>query len=297
MKMIYSATITPFKDKTTVDQESLEKLLKFNLERGIKGFFFFGSMGEWALLNEKMRVEILEVATSVLKGKVEIIAGISSTGLNGILENMERASKFEVDSYAVMFPGCWAGPKDPVTYITNIAQISDRPIYLYYLPSYNGVSLTMEELKDILSHNNIKGIKNSSDSLKKRKELLILRKKINFLLFEGQEWVVDESLALGCDGALVGMGSLAGKLFSQIANAVDMGNLSEASKLQNILIEIFDGIYGKNLTTVWIGQKYALELLGLFNTHITLVPSERELTQSDKKRIELCINRYRDYLT
>ncbi len=297
MKLIYSATITPLKDETHVDQVSLERLLKFNLEMGIKGFFFFGSMGEWALLNNKMREEILEVGASLLKGKAEIIAGISSTGLNGILENMEKASKYGVDSYAVMFPSGWAGPQEPVDYLHHIADVSDRPLYLYYLPSYNGISLTKEELQNILKHTNIKGIKNSSDSLKKRKELLNLRKQIDFLLFEGQEWVVDESLFLGCDGALVGMGSLAGKLFSQIARAVDEGQFKEASRLQNILIEIFDGIYGKNLTTVWIGQKYALELLGLFSTHITLVPSQKELGREEKKRIENCVDKYREYLT
>ncbi len=297
MKLIYSATITPFKDTSTVDQDALEKLLKFNLKWGIRGFFFFGSMGEWALLNNKMRVEILEVATSVLKGKAEIIAGISSTGLNGILENIENISKYDVDSYAVMFPAGWAGPDDPVNYMEQIATTSDKPIYLYYLPGYNGVNLSKEQLRGILTHKNVRGIKNSSDSLKKRKELLFLRKELDFLLFEGQEWVVDESLTLGCDGALVGMGSLAGKLFVQIAKAVDKGNLKEASLLQNKLLEIFDGIYGKDLATVWIGQKYALELLGLFTTHITLVPAEKELAETDKIRIEHCIEQYRDYLT
>jgi NAD(P)-dependent dehydrogenase (short-subunit alcohol dehydrogenase family) len=51
---------------------------------------------------------------------------------------------------------------------------------------------------------------------------------------------VDESLRLGCDGALVGMASLGGRLFKAIARAVDEGDGEQAFRLQQVMIEIFD---------------------------------------------------------
>ncbi len=297
MKKIYSASITPFTDHAEIDRESLERLIRFNLSHKMDGFFFFGTMGEWAVLSERMKHELLEAAVNAIGNQAEIIVGISSTGMNGIFDNMEKFSRYDCHSYVVQLPGGWAKPADPVAYLHRIADKSDKPVYLYYLPHVNGVKLSKSQFLDLFSHSNIKGVKNSSDSLKTRKELLILKEKADFTLFEGQEWVVDESLALGCDGALVGMAPLGVKIFKMIASAVDNGNLDEAGNLQKIVIEIFDGVYGTNLETVWIGQKYALKLLDIFTSFKTLVPSnENALQEEEKKRIEACIDKYKEYL-
>lgn len=297
MKKIYSASITPFTDNEEIDTESVERLLNFDLERGVEGFFFLGTMGEWAVLDSSMKRVLLQTAGDVIGDRAEIIVGVHSTGLNGILENIENFSKYNCTSFAVQLPGGWAKPADPVSYMHRIADFSGKPVYLYYVPSANGVYFSKEQFADLFKHPNIRGVKNSSDSLKTRKELLLLKEKNNFTLFEGQEWVVDESLALGCDGALVGMAPLGAKLFKSIAAAVDSGDLEQAAEYQRIMLEVFDGIYGADLSTVWAGQKYALKVLGIFSTENSLVPSQRGVMNSEsRKRIEKCLDEYRSYL-
>ncbi len=297
LKKIYSASITPFTDKGTLDVKSLERLLEFNLGMGIEGFFFLGTMGEWAVQSNRMKLELLETAVSIIGDRAEIIAGVHSSGFDGILENIENCSKYNCSSFAVQLPGGWAKPEDPVGYMKEIADFSSKPVYLYYVPVTNGITFSKEQFADLFVHPNITGVKNSSNSLKTRKELLILRQQQDFLLFEGQEWVVDESLALGCDGALVGMASLGAKLFKMIAAAVDKEDFERARGYQEIMIEIFNGIYGNDLHTVWVGQKYALQCLGIFSSSKTLVPSQRNaLGKEDKDRIEHCIKKYREYL-
>ncbi len=297
MKKIYSASITPFTEKGDIDKKSMEKLLEFDLARGIEGFFFLGTMGEWAVLNSRMKQDILETAVEIIGDRAEIIVGAHATGFHGILENIENYSKYNCTSFAVQLPGGWARPDDPVEYMHRIADFSSKPVYLYYLPGVNGITFSKEQFSDLFGHPNIVGVKNSSDSLRARKELLLLKKKVDFLLFEGQEWVVDESLALGCDGVLVGMAPLGAKLFRNIADAVDSGDLGQAAEYQRIMIEIFDGIYGTGLNTVWAGQKYALKLLNIFSTEKTLVPSqENVLTEENRKRIENCLKDYTVYI-
>ncbi len=297
MKKIYSASITPFTEKGDIDKKSMEKLLEFDLARGIEGFFFLGTMGEWAVQNSSMKNDLLETAGEIIGTRAEIIVGVHSTGFHGILENIENYSKYNCTSFAVQLPAGWARPGDPVKYMHRIADFSYKPVYLYYIPGANGNKFSMEQFADLFGHPNIVGVKNSSDSLRTRKELLILKKKIDFQLFEGQEWVVDESLALGCDGALVGMAPLGAKLFRNIADAVDSGNPEQAAEYQRIMIKIFNGIYGPALSTVWSGQKYALKLLNIFSTEKVLVPSEENaLTEDAKKRIENCLKVYEKYL-
>ncbi len=297
MKKIYSASITPFTVKGDIDKKALEKLIEFNLERGVEGFFFLGTMGEWAVLSSAMKEDLLETAGGIIGSRAEIIIGAHATGLNGILENIEKYSKYNCHSFAVQLPGGWAKPSDPVSYMHKIADFSTKPVYLYYLPAVNGVGFSKEQFKDLFSHPRIAGVKNSSDGLRARKELLNLKRDVEFTLFEGQEWVVDESLALGCDGALVGMAPLGAKLFRSIADSVEVGDLEKARELQSILIKIFDGIYGTALDTVWVGQKYALKILDIFSSEKSLVPSqENALSPDSKKRIEICVDKYRAYL-
>ncbi len=297
MKKIYSASITPFTENEEIDTKSVERLINFDLERGIEGFFFLGTMGEWAVLDSSMKQDLLQTAGDVIGDRAEIIVGVHSTGLNGILENVENFSKYNCTSFAVQLPGGWAKPSDPVAYMHRIADFSAKPVYLYYVPTTNGIYFSKEQFEDLFKHPNIRGVKNSSDSLRTRKELLLMKDKSNFTLFEGQEWVVDESLALGCDGALVGMAPLGAKLFKSIASAVDSGDLEQAAEYQRIMLEIFDGIYGADLSTVWAGQKYALKVLGIFSTEKSLVPSQQDVMNSEsRKRIEKCLDEYRDYL-
>jgi 4-hydroxy-tetrahydrodipicolinate synthase len=297
MKKIYSANITPFDEDGNVDKESVVRLIEFNLSHGIDGFFFFGTMGEWAVLSEEMKCDLLKTATETIAGKVEVIVGISSFGMNAIKENIDKYKSYNANSYAVQLPGGWAAPADPVRYMHEIADAADKPVYLYYLPTVNGISLSKDQFFNIFSHKNIKGVKNSSNSQRTLKELLLLKRKVDFSLFEGQEWVADTSLAAGCDGALVGMAPLGGKLFKMIARAVDDGDLQQAGEYQSIMIDIFDGVYGKALDSVWSGQKYALTLLGIFGSEKTLVPREAAPIRAEvKERIESCIEQYKDYL-
>jgi dihydrodipicolinate synthase/N-acetylneuraminate lyase len=297
MKKIYSASITPFTEEGEIDKKSLERLIEFDIERGIEGFFFLGTMGEWAVLSSSMKDDLLETAGAVIGNRAEIILGAHATGLNGILDNIENYSNYNCSAFAVQLPGGWAKPVDPVSYMHEIADFSSKPVYLYYLPGVNGVSFSKEQFADLFAHPNIAGVKNSSDSLRARKELLTLRQRVDFTLFEGQEWVVDESLALGCDGALVGMAPLGAKLFRMIADAVDDGNTRKAAEYQKIMIEVFDGIYGVNLDTVWVGQKYALKVLNVFSNEKSLVPSQQNaLKDEHKERIEKCLEKYHDYL-
>ncbi|MPN65152.1 hypothetical protein SDC9_212931 [bioreactor metagenome] len=92
---------------------------------------------------------------------------------------------------------------------------------------------------------------------------------------------------------LCGMGALASNVMVGIARAVDAGNITEAVRLQNVFIRIFHGVYGIDLSAVWVGQKYALTKLGLIATPYTAAQEMSARTPEAKKRIEVCVEQYR----
>jgi 4-hydroxy-tetrahydrodipicolinate synthase len=296
MKQIISAAVTPFTEDGRLDLESAARVYERGLRHGLDGFFVMGSMGEWALLTPDERDRLAETACSVIGNKAKILLGISDTGMPSILRNMERWQHLKHSHWTVIPPGNWAGPSDPVRYLHELANRADRPLYFYYLPAFNGVTISMAQFRDILAHPRIAGVKNSAGSLRVRKELLAIKRDRPFELYEGEEWAIDESLMLGCDGAVAGFASTAGRMMKDIAARVDAGDFAGASQLQFKLIEIFYAVYGPTVAWWTAGQKYALQYLGVISSSTARMDAQRVLPESQRASIRACVDANRESL-
>ena len=296
-KKVISATVTPLKADGSLDRNGLKNIFERNVRHGIDGVFLFGSMGEWGSFSDAFKEEGVELASELLKGKADLLVGINATSLPLSLENMKRYQKYDFDSYVFMLPGKTSA-LDPVKSILTVLDAADRPVYYYHCPPNNGRELSLEQFATIMAHPNLKGIKNSSSNMWLRREMLIMRKERGFktLLMEGQEWAVDEALLAGNDGMVCGMAALTSKPMVELARAADRGDWTEAVRLQNLLIEIYHGVYGIDIGNCWNGQKYALMKLGLIETPYTIAQEMSSLTDEAKKRIEDCLAKYKNDL-
>ena len=296
MKKIISAAITPFTDDNRLDLESARRLYEFNIGNGCDGFFIPGTMGEWALLTSEERLELATCACETIGDRAAVLINVADTGLPSILRNIETLKHLSHSHYVVILPGAWAGPGDPVSYMNRIADAADRPVYLYYIPSFNGVSISTRQFRDILSHPNIAGLKNSAGLIQTRRELLFLKDTMDFEIYEGQEWGIDEALIAGCDGAVVGFASTAVKLMKQLAAHVDAGDVAAARRAQHKLIELFHVVYGDPAKWWNSGQKYALKYMGIIASGKSRIESQQDLPDANKAAIESCIDANRHLL-
>lgn len=296
MKEIISAAISPFAADGSLDVDSARRLYESNLANGCDGFFILGTMGEWALLTPDEKKSLATCACETIAGKAKVLLGISDTGLPGILRNMEMLGHLSHSHWVVTLPGSWAGPACPVDYVSRIADAADRPLYLYYIPAFNGVTITSGQFRDILAHPKVAGLKNSSGSIRTRKELLFIKRTLAFDLYEGEEWGIDEALTGGCDGAVSGFASTGIKLMKTIARCVDRGDADGAREAQYALIEIFHGVYGANAEWWNAGQKYALKYLGIISSDVSRIESQQHLPEDTKALIRSCIDANRDLL-
>lgn len=249
-KKVISATVTPLNADGSLDRNGLKNIFERNVRHGIDGVFLFGSMGEWGSFSDAFKEEGVEVAAELLKGKADLLVGINATSLPLSLANMKRYQKYDFDSYVFMLPGA-TSDLDPVRSILTVLDAADRPVFYYHCPPNNGKELSLEQFATVMAHPNLKGIKNSSSNMWLRREMLIMKKERGFktLLMEGQEWAVDEALLAGNDGMVCGMAALTSKPMVELARAADRGDWSEAVRLQNLLIGIYHGVYGKTSAT------------------------------------------------
>ncbi len=291
-KKIYAASVTPFSANDTIDIDSMLNILKRVAAAKCTGSFIFGTMGEWAQITPYERIAVLK-AIDVEKNIGEILVGISENSLKMTLLNMEKSMSYKSAGFVVMLPNMRTSQLDAVKYFHTVCDNSDRPVYFYYAPANNNIQLSAEHLMEIASHKNCGGIKNSACNIALRKELLSCKKDKNFAIFEGCEWAVDEALLLGCDGAVCGIGALAPRALSRIAEMVEDGKFTEARDLQYDLIKLFHAVYG---TTSWIGQKYALKTLGVISSEQCRIQPFDMLSLERRKEIESAMEKYYDIL-
>lgn len=296
MKKVYSASITPVTDKRELDEISFERMIKRNLRHGLDGFFFFGSMGEWIEASIELKKRLLSLAVELVSGDAEILAGITGASVNDSIRQMEELAEIPFDSFALTLPVGYDHFVRPSQMLLNIADRSDRPIFFYHRVLNESRNLCLAEFEELLHHPKVKGIKFSSLDMRQRKELAMLKEKINFEMLEGTEWSVDEALMLGCDGALVGMGALGSKLFKEIVYHYENKEFEKMRDVQYQLIRIFWGVYGKEMDTIIEGHKYALKTLGILEHEQLLSYQKSCLTPEIKKRIETCIDENREIL-
>ncbi|MDX9867966.1 MAG: dihydrodipicolinate synthase family protein [Kiritimatiellia bacterium] len=295
-KRVYSASITPLLPDGGLDVEGLGRIFERNIRHGLDGIFILGSMGEWQCFDSAFRDRLVAESVRAAAGRAELLVGITDVTTEAALGNVRRIAGQAFDSYVFMLPKAEAG--DPVRDVCRVLDAADRPVYYYHCPPNNGIHLSLAQFEAILSHPNLKGIKNSASNMWLRRELILMRREKGFtpILLEGQEWAADEALLVGYDGMLCGMGALGSKLMVGIARAADAGNTAEAVRLQNRFIGLFHGVYGKDLSTVWVGQKYALKCMGLCASEKTLAQGMDALTETRKQEIEACLEEFREEL-
>ena len=292
-KLAISATVTPLLEDASLDRTGLSNIFERNIRHGIDGVFLFGSMGEWGSFSDRFKEQAVAYASECIRGRMQLLVGINATSLPLSLELMKNYRKYDFDAYVFMLPGK-TSKLDPVKSILKVLDAADRPVYYYHCPPNNNVNLTLAQFETIMRHENLKGIKNSASNMWLRRELLLLKaeKGLKTLLFEGQEWAADEALFAGCDGMICGMGALCSKMMRHLADCCERGDLDGAREAQNDMIRVFHGVYGKDLSTVQTGQKYALVKLGVIASPFTVMQEMATLTPEARARVEACLKEF-----
>ena len=91
-KGLFSALLTPFNEDSSINFDSLEKLVEFNLQNGIDGFYVGGSTGEGLLLSPEERMQVFECVKKANNGRATLIAHV---GTICTLDAIKMAKKAE----------------------------------------------------------------------------------------------------------------------------------------------------------------------------------------------------------
>ena len=131
---IFTALLTPFDKNGRINEKELEKLVRFNIEKGANGFYVCGSTAEAFLLSTDERKQIMDVVKSAAPHST-LIAHIGSINELEARELGEYAKKLSYDAVSSVAPFYYKFSFSEIRdYYFRLAEISCLPMLIYHFP-------------------------------------------------------------------------------------------------------------------------------------------------------------------
>ncbi len=236
-KGLFSALLTPFNNNGSINKNSLKKLVDFNIENGIDGFYVGGSTGEGLMLTNEERKEVFEYAIEANDGRKTMIAHVGTLSTDAAIDMAKRAEELGYDAISAVAPYYYSFGLDAVIgYYNDIANSMELPMIIYNFPNSGGFSLTKEIANKLFENEKFIGIKHTSSDMFALQQFKQLERDI--IVYNGFDETLLAGLAMGADGAIGSTYNFMGRKFKKIMKDFKEGRLAEAQKGQNEADEI-----------------------------------------------------------
>ncbi|MFN4625683.1 dihydrodipicolinate synthase family protein [Klebsiella pasteurii] len=233
---------TIFTPEGDFDRQGTGALIDNLIAAGVDGLFFLGSGGEFSQLNVEERKNIVAFAIAHVNGRVPVLIGTGGTNARETIALSQHAQQNGADGIVVINPYYWkVSEANLIHYFQQVADSVTLPVILYNFPALTGQDLTPPLVKKLAdSRANIVGIKDTIDSIAHLRSMISLVKAEHprFSVLSGYDDHLFNTLLLGGDGAISASGNFAPQLSVGLLQAFRDGDLAQASKLNQTLLQI-----------------------------------------------------------
>lgn len=264
--------VTPFRGGK-VDFNKYAEMAERQVQEGSQGIVVAGTTGEPSSLSIEERTELLNVAISVIAGRIQVVAATGSQSFAETEQLTMHAEQAGADAALVVTP-YYIKPSQRglVEYFVTLGQRTKLPLMIYHIPGRAAVSIqaqTVMKIAEQIPH--LVGMKHADHNLELLTELLIGLGP-EFRIFCGVEVLSLPMLILGGSGLMNAVGNLAPGRVAALYAAVQQGDLERARAIHVELFELNQSIF---IDTNPIPLKYMMSRLGLLDSpelRIPLVP-------------------------
>lgn len=238
--------VTPLSDQDHIDVQGSERLLEHVIRGGVHGIFALGTTGEGTSLSPAMRHRFVELVCEVVEHRVPVLIGITDTCMASALDLADQS--FAAGASAVVSAAPYYLPmtqRDLLEYIETLADRLPLPLLLYNMPSCTKTAFDVATVRQLSQHENIVGVKDTSGDLDYFAKLAgIAAARADFTLLIGPEEKLAKSIELGGKGGVTGGANMFPSLYVALYTAASRGDWDRARRLQAIVQQISDSMYG-----------------------------------------------------
>lgn len=233
---VVPALITPMDRDGRINEDALRKVIEFNIQAGVHGFWVAGGTGESVLLDDQENMRVAEIAAAQNQGRINNIMHVGAPTTARSARLAEHAAKVGVEAICCV-PPFFYGRSDEaiVEHYRVVAAAADLPLFVYNLPSATGVEITPELMAKIQEGvPQLIGLKHSALNMMNVRTFA----KMGLACFIGNCRLMLPAMTVGAVGNVDGPPNMAPELWVAIWRAYQKGDLAAAEAAQDRAIEV-----------------------------------------------------------
>jgi 4-hydroxy-tetrahydrodipicolinate synthase len=258
---VFAALPTPFRPDGNPLWESLDSLVDFDLDCGLKGLCLGGATGEYAALSAEHRLELFRRVAGRAKGRARLICAIGAEHA-GQVRLLARAAA-DSGAVALLFPPPVFLPyatEDLVDFMAEVSADLPLPVLLYYIPQCTRDLGMANVLRLVATVPNIIGLKDSSGHKGNLAAIQAAKAQGPMAFMVGSDDLLTEAFEHGAVGIISGIASACPELILPLYEALRVGKKEQARALQARVDEFI--AHFRDLPPSWV-VKLALEVRGV----------------------------------
>src|SRR5215467_4249829 len=197
-----TAIVTPFRNDFSLDEQTLRKLVRRQIEGGVHFLVPCGTTGENPTMTRQEHLRVVEITLGETKGRVPVLAGAGGYNTSEVMVLARELEALGADGLLSVTPYYNKPTQEGLYqhYRAN-ARATRLPIVLYNVPGRCGANLEPSTVKRLAEISNIVGIKEASGNIAQMAALANAVPE-DFVILSGDDAVTLPLFALGGRGVI-----------------------------------------------------------------------------------------------
>lgn len=262
------ALVTPFHKNSSIDFESLEKLVASVIKGGVDFIVALGTTAETPTLSASEKQEVLSAIVKYTDGRVPIVCGVGGNNTEEVVNQLKEMDLRGVDAILSVSP-YYNKPSQEGIYhhFKTVATATNKPVILYNVPARTGSNMLPETVVRLANDcKNIIGLKEASGNMVQCMELMAT-KPDGFIVLSGDDNLVLSQMAIGMEGVV----SVAANCFTKdMTDIVNLALVNKFDKARKVLYRVLPGLDLLFVDGNPSGVKSVLKQMGLCENYLRL---------------------------
>ncbi len=257
-----TALVTPFRRDLSLDEATLRKLVRRQIQAGINFLVPCGTTGENPTMSRAEHLRVVEITIEEAKGKVPVLAGAGGYSTQEVIELAREVERLGADGILSVTP-YYNKPTQEGLYqhFKAIAETVHIPIVVYSVQGRTGVNVEPATLARLAQIDNIVGVKEASGNITQMANVIQLVPE-KFAVLSGDDAITLPLIALGGRGIIsVVSNEIPGEM-AELARLCLAGDFAAARKVQRKYLPLMEINFVESNP---IPVKAAMGLMGLLD--------------------------------
>ena len=197
-----TALVTPFRRDQSLDEGTLRRLVRRQIEAKVDFVVPCGTTGENPTLTRAEHLRVVEITLEEAKGKIPVLAGAGGYNTVEVIELAKELKAMGTDGILSVTP-YYNKPTQEGLYqhFRAIAVAIAHPIIVYNVPGRTGANLEPATLRRLAAIENIVGVKEASGNIS---QIASIESQVpdQFVVLSGDDAVTLPLIALGGRGVI-----------------------------------------------------------------------------------------------